>query len=240
MESDPIRRCRSPRLRALTLFAATVVAACGATDERAEARLERELPSVLGPADRYDVDVQGVRSDASGADRVHAIGYRVRLEHGPVIDRIDLDLHGIRYDRHNRRLERADSVRATAWITTADLGDFLERQDGIRSATVTVQAPDSAFIRMRPELPGISLLPGASVEVSGRLTGKGPWLEYEGADVNAVGLRLGETIARRISQLINPIVDLSDLPFRLDVDSVSVAGRSIRVDATGDATSLNR
>ena len=229
----------SAPLRALTLFAALALAGCGATDERAESRLESELQSVLGPADRYEVDVDGVTSDATYADRVHATGYRVRLAHGPVVDRIEIDLRGIRYDRDRKRLERAESATAVAWITTADLGDFLESQDGVRDAVITLQAPDSAFIRMRPELAGIPMPPGASVEAAGRLEGNGSFLEYRVSDVRAVGLNLGDGFARRITQLINPLVDLTDLPMRLEVSSVRVEGRSIRVDATGDAVPLN-
>ena len=230
---------RSALFRALTLLPALVLYGCGATDERAEARLESELQSVLGPADRYEVDVDGVTSDATAADRVHAIGYRVRLERGPVIDRLEVELRGIRYDRDRKRLERAESATAVAWITTADLGDFLEMQDGVRDAVVTLQAPDSAFLRMRPDLPGVPTLPGVSVEDAGQLHGNGPWLEYQVSDVRAVGLNLGDSFARRISQLINPLVDLTDLPMRLEVSSVRVEGRSIRVEATGDAVPLN-
>lgn len=226
------------RLRWTMQLAALALSACGASEERIEDRIKRELPTVIGPADRWEVDVDDVDRSASSADLVRAIGYRVRPARGPVVDRLDLELRDVRYDRERRRLERAESVRATAWVTAADLDRFLETLDGIRSATVTLQAPDSAVIRMRPEL-GIPL-PGAVVEVTGQIRGQGPYLEFEISDANAVGIHLGDAVVRQISRIINPMVDLSSLPLSLEITSVRVEGRTIRVDATGEATPLRR
>ena len=58
------------------------------------------------------------------------------------------------------------------------------------------------------------------------------------ADVRAVGLNLGDWGSGRLSRLINPLIDLSDLPLRLDVTAVRVEGRSVRLDAEGDATTF--
>ena len=217
---------------------AALLAGCQASDDRVEARIERELPDLLGPADRYEVDVEGVDSDAGRADRVDVVGYRIRPRHGPVIDLVTIELRDVHYDRRGRRLERAERTRATAWVNTADLGDFIEQQDGIHDATVTVRAPDSVFLRLRPELGGLPVLPGANLEVSGTLEGRGPYLEYDVSDVHTVGLNLGDWGSRRLTRLINPLVDLSDLPLRLDVTAVHVDGRTIRLDAEGDATPL--
>jgi hypothetical protein len=217
---------------------AVLLAGCHATDDRVEDRLERELTTLLGPADRYEVDVQGVESDASSADRVDVIGYRIRPRQGPVIDRLSIELRDIHYDRDAKRIERAETAHATVWLTAADLGDFIEAQDGIRDATVTLGAPDSVFLRVRPELGGLPVPPGANLEVVGTIEGRGSYLEFDVSDVHAVGLNLGDWGSRRLTRLINPLIDLSDLPLRLDVTAVHVEGRTVRIDAEGDATTL--
>ena len=217
---------------------AVLLAGCHATDDRAEARIESELQSLIGPADRYDVDVEGVASDASGADAVDIVGYRIRPRQGPVIDRLSIELRDIRYDRKGKRLERAESAHATAWINTADLADFIEKQGGVRDASVTLSSPDSLFLRVRPEVAGLFVPPGASVEVVGTIEGRGPYLEYDVADVRAVGLNLGDWGSGRLSRLINPLIDLSDLPLRLDVTAVHVDGRTVRLDAEANGTPL--
>jgi hypothetical protein len=238
MEATRLSRPGYTRVSTTVVACAALLAGCQATDDRVEARIERELPDLLGPADRWEVDVEGVESDASGADAVDVIGYRIRPRQGPVIDRLSIELRDLRYDRDARRLERAESARATAWINGADLADFIERQGGVRDATVTMSAPDSLFLRVRPELGGLLVPPGANVEIVGTVEGRGPYLEYDVADVHAAGLDLGDWGSRRLTRLINPLIDLSDLPLRLDVTAVRVEGRTVRLDAEGDGTPL--
>ena len=220
-------------------LAAAVLTGCTASGTL-ERRIEDELQVRLGPADRYQVMIAGLDAGDGEAEHVQAVGYGIRMRHGPLIDRMQLDLYNVKYDRSVKRLEHADSVLATVWVTTNDLGDYLETIDGVGNATVTVAAPDSASIRVRPEIAGIPLPPGAALDVSGRMVGKGPYLNFEVSEAGAMGLEASEGVVRRISRLINPLVDLSDLPLGLDVSSVAVEGRSVRVDATGDATTLPR
>lgn len=230
-------RARNPLIVAV-LSAAALLAGCHATDDRVESRLKSELPRLLGPATRYEVDVQGVDANAARADQVTVVGYGVRPRHGPAIDRLELDLRDVRYDRRGKRLERVETARATAWVSAADLADFLETQDGIRSASVELSDPDSAYVRLRPDLGGLPVPPGANLEVAGTIAGRGPYVEYDVSEVSALGERVGGSIARRISRLINPIVDLSGLPIRLDVNRVRVEGRTIRLDADAEATAM--
>ena len=226
-------------LRLGLVLATAALAACSVSGTL-EHRIEDELQARVGPADRYQATVTGLRTGAGEADHVQAIGYGIRARNGPEIDHMQIDLYDVRYDRVGKRLEHADSVRATVWVTSSALGAYLETIDGVGKATVLVQPPDSATIRMRPSFAGIPLPAGAAADVSGRLRGQGPYLRFEISEVGAAGFHAGDAVARHISQLINPLVDLSDLPLGLDFTGVSVEGRTIRVDATGDATSLRR
>lgn len=217
---------------------AAALAGCSATDDRIESRLRSELPRVLGPADRYEVDVKGVDAGAGSADRVTVVGYGIHPRQGPALDRLELDLRGVRYDRHAHRIDRVGDARATAWVSAADLSDFVQAQDGVGAATVTLAAPDSVYVRLRPDLGGLPVPPGASLEVAGYVEAKGPFVEYRVTGVNALGGRLGDSFVRRISRLINPIVDLSALPMRLEVTRVQVEGRTLRLEAAGAATAV--
>jgi hypothetical protein len=230
-----------PSVVPAVLCAATLLAGCGGvTENRVESRLRDELSRGLGPASRYDVHVQGIDRDAGTADRVEVVGYGIRPRQGPVIDRLELELRDVRYDRKLKRVERADVTHATAWLSAADLGDFLERQEGVGHASVTLAGPDSVFVHVRPDLGGFPVPPGANVEVVGTIQARGPYVEYHVSDVNALGGHVGDAIAKRVTRLINPLLDLSELPLRLDVSRVSVEGRKIRLDAGGTATALLR
>jgi hypothetical protein len=223
------------------LCATALLAGCGGvTESRVEARLRDELSRGLGPASRYDVHVEGIDRDEGTADRVEVVGYGIRPRQGPTIDRLELELRDVRYDRKLKRLDRAEVTHATAWLSSADLGDFLARQDGVGAASVTLAGPDSVFVHVRPDLGGFPVPPGANLEVAGTIQARGPYVEYHVSEVNALGGHLGDAIVKRVTRLINPLLDLSELPLRLDVSRVSVEGRRIRLDAGGTATALRR
>lgn len=224
------------------LFAAFVLAVlaigCGSLTSQVERGLERELPELVGPADRYDVEIEGLRAGAGEADRVTAVGERVRPEGAPVVDRLQLELRGVAFDRGEDRLERVDSARATARVTVPDLEAFLEAQRNVRDASVTLREPDEATIRVRPEFGGIALPRGVEAEVRGRLEAADGRVRFVVSDVEAAGLNLGAAAARRLSDAINPLVDLSDTDARLQVTGVRVEGGAVHLDATGDPASL--
>lgn len=211
---------------------------CVPSTGQIERGLERELPKLLGPADRYDVEIEGLRARSGEASRVSAVGERVRLADGPVVDRIDLELRGVRYDRGQDRLERVESARATARITPLDLADFLETHRNVREAAVTLEAPNRATIRLRPEVGGIALPRGVAAEVSGTLEPEGRRLRFEVTDVQAGGIGLGRAAATGLSELVNPLVDLSETPADLRITGVRVEDGVLRLDATGNPTGI--
>lgn len=226
-------------MRRVLALATAVLTGCSVSGTL-ERRIEEELQTRLGPAERYRVEVSGLDAGDGAAEHVQALGYGIRPHHGPLVERMQIDLYDVRYDRKARRLQHVDSVRASIWVTEGDLGAYLESIDGVGDATVLVAPPDSASIRVRPAIVGLPIPAGAVAEVSGRMVGRGPHLDFDVSRAEAVGIRASEGMLRLIARRINPLVDLSDLPLGLDVSSVAVQGRSVRVDATGDATTLPR
>ena len=203
-----------------------------------ERGLERELQKLIGPADRYNVEIEGLRARSGEAEHITVVGERVRAKGAPVVNRLVLDLRGVTYDRGEKRLERVDSAYATAQITASDLAAFLETQRNVRDATVTLRAPDEATIRVRPEFGGVAFPRGVTAEVTGRMEAADGRVRFAVAEVEAVGFDLGSAAARRLSEAINPLVDLSDMASGLRVTDVHVEGGAVRLDATGDITGL--
>ncbi len=222
--------------RTLGLLAAVIVLAACATERRVEEGLERALAELLGPANRYQVDVDGLSASTGQAELVRAEGVRVRPGLGPVVDRLELELRNVRYDRALERLVGAESIRATAWVRAADLEDFLEREERIRGASVVLSQPNQARVRFRPNLGFVPL--DVTAEVDGTIEGRGSELHFVVADARAAGFRVDAGVAEGLTRAINPIVDLSYLPLRLEVTSVRVEQQTVRVDAIGDVTTL--
>ena len=226
-------RCRPAPL--LAALAALVAGGCS-VDGRVESEIERALPAALGPAERYDATVDGVDLGDGTAERVSVVGERVDREDAPLIDRLDIELRGVRFDRTSKRITGAESARATARVTAGDLAAYLERQRGVGQARVTLRAPDRAVVRIDGEVEGLRL--PVAAEVRGRLAARDGTVRLDVEGVRAGGFGLGGAIARALDDRLNPVVDLTDESLALRVTGVRVEGDVLVLESTGDVSGL--
>ncbi len=224
---------RKMRCNVLLFIASALWMGCVPSTRSIEQRLEQELQEALGPADRYTVTIEGLQARSGEAERVTVMGERVRPQDAPVLDRIDLELHGVKYNRKDEKLERMDYARATARIKADDLAAFLTDHRSVREASVTLEQPDQATIRLRPDISGLALPRGVAVEATGQLVADDGNVNFIISSIEAVGANLGSRVAQRLSEAINPLVDLSDLPANLQVTEVHVEDGAVRIEATG-------
>jgi hypothetical protein len=226
-----------PRPLVLLLLALSA-AGCNPVEAYVERGIEQELPRVLGPADRYDVDITGLRTSTGEAERVTVLGERVRPAEAPALYHLALALHGVRYDRDARRLDHVERAHATARVLPADLAPFLDAHRNVHGAAITLRPPDGATLRFRPELGGLSLPAGVAVEMTGRLVAAEGRVRFDVSEVRAGGVGLGSAVARRLSAEINPVVDLTRTDVALRVTAVRVEPAAVVVEATGDPSGL--
>lgn len=222
---------------ALTVLSALLLGGCNPANLVAQG-IERELPKYVGPADNYDVDIDGLSVKEGSAERVVAVGDRVRPQGAPVIERLSLELENVVYDREAERLREVGSARLMAVIKTPDLEAFLEDYRNVREAEVLLRSPDEATIRLRPQVGNLSVPRGVTVNVSGQLVGSDTQLRFEIDEVTAGGFDLSSIAARRLSDVINPLADLQNLPVEVEVQSVVVAGETIGLEVVGDPKSF--
>ena len=232
-----LRPIASVAAATLVGFSGLAVTGCSPTNLVAQG-IERELPKYVGPADSYDVNIKGLSVQAGSADSVVVVGDRVRPEGAPVIDRLALDLQDVAYDRKTERVRKVGSARLTAVIKTADLADFLEAYRNVREAQVTLRSPDQATIRVRPQVGNLAVPRGVTVDVSGQVVSDGTQLRFEVDSVSAAGFDLSAIAARRLSDVINPLADLQNLPVDVEITSVMVAGETIGLEVVGDPDSF--
>lgn len=204
-----------------------------------EQGIENELPKYVGPAESYDVKIEGLNVVSGSANSVIAIGERVKPDGAPTIDRLVLDLQGVIYSREQNKLSQVNSAKLTAVIKSYDLADFLESNRNVRSAEVILRSPDRATLRLQPNLGGFALPQGVTVDVAGQLVGEDTQLRFEIDEVSAAGLDLSSVVAKRLSTLVNPLADLEDLPVSVEITSVVVAGESIGLEVVGDPDSFS-
>ena len=221
--------------RLLFLTLAVVASGCS-VDGRVESEIEAALPAALGPADDYSVAVDGVSLGAGTADRVQIEGRRVAREDAPVIERLSVDLRGVRYDRKSKRLEGAESARATIRVLPADLARYLDQRRGLERTEVALEPPSSLTLRAQGEIGDVRL--PVAAEVRGRLAAREGTVHLDVERVGAAGIGLGGGLARRLSAEINPVLDLTDERLALRVTAVRVTRDTLVLDATGDLAGL--
>ena len=222
--------------RLLPLAAMAVLLAGCDVSGRVESEIEAALPEAIGPADRYEAQVEGLSLGDGTAETITLLGERVAREDAPVVDRLEATLRGVAFDRSTKRLTRVDDARATARLLPADLALFLETQRGVADAEVTVSAPDRASVRFEGEVEGVRIPVGA--EVRGRLRAEGGRVRLDVESVRAAGFGLGGAVAREVGERINPVVDLTDEELALEVTDVRVEDGAVVLEATGDLTGL--
>ena len=229
----PCSRRGKPGALMLTLLTVLLLTGCAPTESIVERGIQRELPRIVGPAERYEVDVGGINLLSGQAQRITAVGTRVQPEGAPLLERVDVELRDVTYNRREKRMERVGHALITAQVTDAALTAFLETHRHLQEVSVTLEPPDQVAIRARPELSGIEIPAGLNLSVAGRLIRAGQEVNYEISEARAVGIGLGNSVAGALTEAINPLIDLSKVPVVLEVTEMRVQDGAISVSATG-------
>ncbi len=196
--------------------------------------IQREMPRIIGPAERYEVDVSGVNLVSGQARRITAQGTRVQPEKAPLLERVDVELRDVTYNLREKKIERVGDALITAQVSRTDLTEFLENHRNLQEVAVTLESPDQVTIRARPELSGMEIPVGLNLSVTGRLAAEDTEVHYTLRDARALGISLGSSVAEALSEAINPLIDLSNMPCVLEVTEMRVEDEAIRVSATGN------
>lgn len=216
-----------------------MIGACVTTflDSRLEHTIRKELPRLVGPADRYDVDVSGARVSGEIADleNVHVVGARINRPKTPVIDRLEVDLSNVVVDRKEKRLKSLSAANAQARMLATDIAAFLDAKPGLDNVNVTLHPPDEITISAQPSIARYALPKAAMVKVRGRLVVESNEVNLEVIDLRAAGFSVGAIPKLVLEKVLNPIIDLSALPVPSQVTSVTVT-EAVLVEATGGTT----
>ena len=212
-------------------------AGCNPVTSFAEGEVERILQDAFGPADDYDVQIEGLDAGDGTARRVTVAGDRVRPEGAPVLDRVDAVLNGVRFNRDEKTLERADRADLTVSVLPDDLAAYLVASGRVEEAEVSFEPPSGIVLRLRPDLGAIPLPPGATVRVAGTLEGEGARVRLNVESVEAAGIGLGGAAAGLLEDQVNPLIDLSRSG-GLEVTDITVEGGALRARAEGPLTDI--
>ena len=210
----------------LLLLLAVVLSAAGCghpVQETAAHKIADVLPSVLGPAAHYDVQVDGNPfALARGRARaVHIQGQQVQLSPDVTLDTLTADARDVSFDVKTRRLTHVGDTAFTASLGQAKMDRYLAQSKPLLPGLVVTLLPDAVQARV----PVSVLKLNTTAVLSG--TFQADAADPRRLDFIASRAQVGEVplpvgIVNLAVSLLNPVLDLSDLKVPLTITDARV------------------
>jgi len=202
--------------------------------------IRRELPKVLGPAERYEVKVRGTRMRENTVHEASllAIGLRPRPDFR--IDRLEAQAWQVQVDPKSRSITKLGKLNAIVTITAEDTEAFVTAKPWlgrVKLEEVTVTFPGSnraslsaiaTFTGLRAL--GVDLSPRVPISADGSLVASGARVEISIDAIRAARITLPRATNRWVEDAVNPIADLSGLPISLQVSGLDGKVTSIQAN----------
>jgi hypothetical protein len=240
---QPLTRRRTfLALTLLTLF--PLLVGCGrAINRTAERRIRDALPNILGPARQYRVHVENspTRTIEGRLSNVTVDGDDVQLSNGLLLDQLHLDLQDMEVDTHSHQVRKIGSARFVATIGEAGLDEFLagESPQGDTIRKTRVSLGDRNIVTIASER--VTLGVGIPFQITGPLRVAGPRRnEIDAARMVVVGIPISGMPLRFLKQRFESGLDLSQLPFPVQITSVQTTRGRLMLAGTADVTALLR
>ena len=230
--------------RTFSLLAALAVGpalwGCGhPVQETAAHKIADALPSVLGPAARYDVQVDGdpfalARGRARG---VHIQGQNVQLSPKVTLDTLNADAADVSFDTNTRRLSHVGATRFTATMDQAHLTDYLAQSKPLLPGLIVTLRPSDVEAR----IPVIFLGIRTTAALTGTLAPDNAdpcRLDFvtHGAQIGPVPLPA--SLVNLALAEINPVISLTNLKAPLTITEAGVEDSHLRLQGTADLNGL--
>ena len=237
------KRIRSIRRLAHITFLVGMAALCGCTrtvNRTAERKIRDVLPDLLGPARQYRAHIDSTpRHTMSG--RLAAVtidGDDVQLPNGLLLDQIHLELKGVDVDTKAQRVRGVQEAHFTATVGENSLNEFLagEAPEGetIRKLRLTLNAGRVTLAAERVVL-GL----GVPFSFTGPLRLLPPHrIELDPFRFVVIGIPITGRPLRFLKERFESSLDLSSLPFSVEITSVATAKGQIVLSGTADVAAL--
>ncbi len=231
-----------PRTFSAWLLASALLTGCAhPVQETAEHKIADALPSLLGPAAHYEVQVDGdpFALTRGRAKAVHIQGEEVHLSPSLTVDTLKADAQDVSFDKSTRRLDHVGQTQFTATISQAHLAQYLAQTKPllpglrvtIRSEDVEAQVPVSAF-----GLQTTATLTGTVAPNSGDPTR----LDFSANHAQVGPVPLPAALVNLALDQINPLVHLPTLKAPLTITRAGVHDSQLTLQGTVNLNGLVR
>lgn len=210
-----------------------------AVNRSAERRIRDALPDLLGPARQYRAHVESApdRTVQGRLARVTVDGDDVELPNGLLLDQLHLELQGVEVDTGRRRVEKVREARFTANISEATLNHFLvgEMPEGETIRNTRLGLSDN-MVTITAERVVLGL--GVPFRLSGPVHLTGRRVELDPQRLVVIGIPISGRPLQFLLQKFEAGVDLSVLPFPVQVTDVQVRQGAVLLSGTADVETI--
>lgn len=228
--------------RSVLVSAVTVVALTGCAhpvQQTAAHKIADALPSVIGPAAHYDVQVDGdpfalVRGRARG---VHIQGQSVQLSPDLTVDTLTADAEDVSFDRSTRKLTYVGQTRFTATLSQPHLTTYLAASKPLLPGLAIILRSDDVQAAVPVTFLGLHTVAMLSGTV--RPSQADPTrLDFvaNGAQLGVVPLPTG--LINLALDRLNPVITLDGLRVPLSVTQAEIKDSRLVLGGTADLNGL--
>ena len=213
---------------------------CGhPVQETAAHKIADALPSVLGPAAHYDVQVDGdpfalARGRARG---VHIQGQDVQLSPKITLDTLNADAADVSFDTKTRHLSHVGATRFTATMSQQHLTDYLAQSKPLLPGLVVTLGPSNVQARVPVTFLGLHTTAALSGTFAPDAADPSR-LDFvtNGAQVGPVPLPTG--VVNLALDLLNPVISLTGLKAPLTITHTGVEDGRLILQGSADLNGL--
>lgn len=210
------------------------LAGCGAqVERRIERGIEQELPTVIGPARSYSVDVTGPSSQLARGqlDTLRIVGEDVHLPTGLQLARLEVFARDVRFDPNRQVLTSVGLTEFTAIMTQEQLNQYLRRTyPDVPELRAELQ---NGFIRISAA-PGVA---GARVGITadaGLQIRNQRQVMVDIRRITVAGVAAPGFARDYIENRVNPVFDAADLGYDARIRTLSVRPNALTMYGTLD------
>ena len=207
---------------------------CGhPVQETAAHKIADVLPSVLGPAAHYDVQVAGdpFALTRGRARAVHIQGQDVQLAPSVTLDTLTVDARDVSFDTGTRKLSHIGGAAFTASLGQANLSRYLAQSKPLLPGLVVTLLPDAVEARVPVDV--LNLHTTAILSGTFRPNASDPSrLDFVAQNAQVGSVPLPASLVNLAVDELNPILDLSGLKVPLTVKGAKITNSHLILSGT--------
>lgn len=214
------------------------IAGCGGfSSDFAERELVDRAPELIGPADRYRAEVQGLSRNR--VEYVRLVGIGVRPDPDLVVDPLVLTLRNAQFTTNPFEVTSIGEATFSGRISEASINRYLQKQGrttgnfrNVRVELLQDQVRVSALAAvLQVEVP---------ITTTGRIRiGDGLRVNYDPTNLTVGGVGVPASVLGMLATRVNPLVDLSGLRFTPLIERVTIDPGGLLVEGTAHLRFVN-